>query len=687
MITCPKCNKELADGTKFCDACGEQIPEAVFCPNCGTQTTSDTAFCPNCGTTLNAEATPATEAPVAEAAAPAFAIPKVQLPKLPFNLTKKLIAMVCSGVALVVVVAILFSTIFTGGNGNFALYIKEKELFYSGLSGKPFQVTTDLVDMDGVSNGMIASNLDDLVDTQISKDGKTIFFMDKYDGSGATLYVRTINKPKKEAVKIDSNVTSYQITPSGKLVTYKKDGNLYQHNLKDKEKIASDVSDFCVSEDGKKLFFTDDEGDLYFKQKGKDKEKLDSEISSLQFVNEKFNTVYYTKEDTLYKKVVGKDKVKIASDVSSVITVYESGEMYFVKDNSEDVTLMDYVEDDMKAADAAMVEPEYPEYPDISYSDYSSFDEYDAAYDAALDEYYAARDEYYDAVDEWYDKEDRDELREELKDATVEITIKQLYYFNGKKETLVSGSYTDWEDLAYEAPVIVFSSCEQKEVEKVKLSEIDSVRDIEGMIDDALDSSSSASVAVKDAVTAIDDEYANDFTVDQKGKNIYFCGEADDEGNADLYKMTVSGKKVSDPKSYDSDVYGYSVTEKGDVLYYKDADMEDYCAELYLNKKSIDSDVDIWSAELLEDGKILYTSDESLKIATKGGKATTIADDVEDYTVAPDGKIIYLADYSEKNSKGTLFVYSGGKKSKQIDDDVVALINVYKMENGVYYAY
>lgn len=30
MITCPKCNKELSDDTKFCDGCGAQIFETFL---------------------------------------------------------------------------------------------------------------------------------------------------------------------------------------------------------------------------------------------------------------------------------------------------------------------------------------------------------------------------------------------------------------------------------------------------------------------------------------------------------------------------------------------------------------------------------------------------------------------------------------------------------------------------------
>ena len=58
MITCPKRGKELEDGTKFCDNCGTQIFEVVFCPNCVEQTSSEFAFCQRCGAPLaeNAEA-------------------------------------------------------------------------------------------------------------------------------------------------------------------------------------------------------------------------------------------------------------------------------------------------------------------------------------------------------------------------------------------------------------------------------------------------------------------------------------------------------------------------------------------------------------------------------------------------------------------------------------------------------
>ena len=74
MITCPKCQKQLEDGTKFCDSCGEQIVETTFCPNCGNVNGADCAFCLTCGAPLNGEPAPAApEAPAAAAAPSAFA--------------------------------------------------------------------------------------------------------------------------------------------------------------------------------------------------------------------------------------------------------------------------------------------------------------------------------------------------------------------------------------------------------------------------------------------------------------------------------------------------------------------------------------------------------------------------------------------------------------------------------------
>lgn len=50
MKTCPKCNHENKDTSKFCEECGSKLIEAPkLCPECGTKLNGTPKFCPECG--------------------------------------------------------------------------------------------------------------------------------------------------------------------------------------------------------------------------------------------------------------------------------------------------------------------------------------------------------------------------------------------------------------------------------------------------------------------------------------------------------------------------------------------------------------------------------------------------------------------------------------------------------------
>lgn len=227
MITCPKCNKELSDGTKFCDSCGAPIFEAIFCPNCGKQTSTEFAFCQSCGASI-------TETPVEEQPATA----PTEKKKLP----KKAIMFGGIGVA-VVAVLILVISLFSGGGGkgknNYALYLKDSEIFFTDLKkgSKAWQVTSRLVDTDDVDDGDLAGYYAVVLglSTYMSEDGKYIFFPDKVDNDdeGFNLYYKEVAKPDAEAIKIDSDIQYYTVNTFGTIVTYLKgeERNLYQYKM------------------------------------------------------------------------------------------------------------------------------------------------------------------------------------------------------------------------------------------------------------------------------------------------------------------------------------------------------------------------------------------------------------------------------------------------------------------------
>ncbi len=687
-MNCPKCNTPLADGAQFCENCGEKVvaaaaqPQTIFCPNCGMQTSSEFAYCQNCG------------ASVAEKKPKEPKEPKTPKESKPVQIPKKLIGMGVAAVAVILVIVLLASLIFGGSSkNNYALYIKDSEIYYNDFSGDPMQVTNRLFDMSvsGLTNAYLESNAYEIgYYNRLSADGKILFFVDKIDAtsdsSGAySLFYRYINKPKQEAVKIDSDVLSYVINEKANCVTYLKKGDtenvLYQHDLKEKEKIDSGVDDYYVSDDGKKIIYTNIEGNLYLKNSGKDKEKLESEVTSIQYIDEKLSTVYFVKEDSLYKKSGTKDKEKIASGVNDVLYMYESGEMYYTKSEAGEVSLLNYVEDDKKDADAAMTEPTRP-----SRSNYSSTTDYNAAYAA----YQTARDEY-DA------KVTRDSLRTTLSEMTMEQQSYTLCYFDGKEEKVITESYVEYSSrAAEERAVIVYKTYNQTSVSKVKLSEITNVYDVQSMVTAALYSASDYYIAIKEAATLVDTTEGTAFDIDEAGKNVYYIDDISEPSTdsisdystyGDLYKIEIS-KTVGKAELFDSDVstyYSYFVADD-QYLYFKD--VKDGKGELYINKTKIDYDVRIAYVSYLEDSKkVAYYTDWStekqygtLKTATLKGKTTKVADDVHSYRITPDEQILYIYDFSLTSYKGELYLFKG-KKAEKIDDDVVAILPIIQMDN------
>lgn len=686
MTICPNCNKQLADGVKFCNACGTPITETVFCRNCGAKISADAAFCKNCGAAtvknepevVNYSAQAAVENvnPIQDEKAVEPQPQVVPIAKPKRKVSKKLVAVCCSIVAVIVAATIILLTLFGGGVNNYGLYIKNNQMYYIDISGdEPLQITTELYEGAIENNDMV--NVGNVLGryTHLTKDGKKLFFVDKINQTSLSLYYRNLDNKKESAIKIDSDVLSYSVSEDGNLVTYIKgfggENTLYQHNLVTKEKIASEVTTFVVSNDGEKIGYLDKNGGMYLKYSGKDKEKLDRDVTNVLHINDDFDTVYYLKEHDLYKKTEGEEKVKIDSKISSVICVYDSGEIYYVKEGTKEVLMTDYIDDDKKAEDAALYKDSLPEYP--NYSDYENYNDY-----------WDACDKYEEAYDNWYDKEARDELREELNGKKATVNIKELYFYNGESKKLLTDSYNSHSGAANESPIIIFASYTLDTKSKVKLSEISYVSQVEELIQNAFNTSSGdKQIAIKDKVSKFEQNNAVSFEISKDGKTVYYLDDYSGEKSVgDLYKVEISDDKLGKRELYEKEVY-YSITltEDGKILYYKDVDK--YKGTLYIDKKKVDDDVSTYVNYFEDDEMLVYIVDYNsekhygtLKCYTDG-KAVKIKDDVYNYTVTPGGEIMYLYDYSTSSYEGDLYIYDGGE-SEKIDSDVMVLIPVYE---------
>lgn len=684
MITCPSCGTQLQDGLKFCANCGKQIPENTFCMNCGAKVGAGDVFCQSCG------APTGTGQGSAVNSEPVTSKPKV-------NILKKALMFGGIGVAAIVVL-ILATSLLGGGKGksNYGLYIKDGEIYYNTLSGKEsWQVTERLVKEDELEAMDLAAEAYTInTYCTMSEDGKILFFPDKISGDddGCSLYYRYINKPKKDAERIDSDIITYMVNEAGNLVTYlTSGGSLYQHDLKEKEKVASHVSEFRVSGDGKKIIYMSTEDDLYLVESGKDKEKLEGEIGSISYVTEDFSTVYYMKKGDLYKQELGKDREKIDSNVELLLNAYDTGELYYLKSHSAADSLMDHVEDDMAEADASVTKPVYPSKP--YWWEYDTTAEYNVAYA----EYERAREVYEATIDAYYEKQSREELRDELRNETWERDEYTLYYYDGKEEVEVTDTFAFYSwGVATEVPVLAFSMYEDNAMDKIKFSEITSAYDVEIMIQEARAEAARQYIALGAEVTQLEQEGAKSFKVDSQGKNVYFLSDISEDDCGDLYKIKISGKKVGEAKLYDSDVYTtYFNYEEGEKLvYFKD--VEGYEGDLYINKEEVDKDVRIGNFSYAgETETLIYIQDwdsedlcGTLK-TWKNGKTKEIAEDVYRYQLMPKEQILYLCDYSTKYYEGELYLYKNGK-AKKVDDDVVTLLAIYDTKykgEGYYYSW
>ena len=172
MIICPKCKKELKDGSKFCDACGAKITDTIFCPNCGNKTSKESAFCEHCGTAIKKNVTAETKAEEKSQNKE-----KRNFDKLPKRFR-------FGAIAIVVVLLIVFvgKQFVGGGNQEYCLYLKDGQMVYDDYSKDgDYKLTSHLTDevsasYFGPDQGYIVSRF-----VSFSENGKYVFYPDKYD--------------------------------------------------------------------------------------------------------------------------------------------------------------------------------------------------------------------------------------------------------------------------------------------------------------------------------------------------------------------------------------------------------------------------------------------------------------------------------------------------------------------------
>ena len=732
MNTCPNCHAPVADGCRFCGACGAPIPQEpvaptkvpapgdakpapTTCPNCGKTLPSGARFCQSCGAPITAQAEPAaaqTEPAAAQAEpAAAQAEPIAAWAEAPTARTRDAAASAkntitakvkaagsrssaegtpkrkkptakiigISAVAVVLVVAIILGITLIPGKhaSNTAIYLKDGNLCVLPNVKK----NADLLTMQMVSDpDALQGDITGLWDYQdstnacsgcgatLSKDGSKLFYISTDLETEIRLCYIDLKAKNATPVRISGGV----------------------------------VLAFSVNESATLVTFMRDDNNLYQydMQSGK-AEKIASDLEECFVASRDGSKIVYTTENGLYLYSSLGQTEKLSNDYCSQVYTPDDAlsTIYYV---DEDDTLFcnktGKAEDSFKIASG--VDTLYgltengvyytTDSKTVTMYDYVNQDllsvdpdslerpEYPFSFEYDTDAEYQAAMKQYKADMEVY--EHANDLRELQKDlAREQYTLVTLNYFNGSSASVVAedvfrGSISSADTYAHAAAVLEYT---YPDPEKAAALTVD---DMEAIIDSNYSYASTASnhihnkicsssVAVNGTACASDlDIYRICLTED--GQTACIITKNADNSDIDLYQAGISGNSLQTPTQIASDIDDLQIIGNN-VVFWQDS-------AVFVNNARIDDDVLADHVAFRDDGSFVYLvgeeDDNSYQLKSyKDGKTTTIADDVFNFGFTTGGELLYLRDYNTNRSAGTLYLYNG-KDSTKLDDDVFLIL-------------
>lgn len=632
-----------------------------------------------------------------------------------------IVGIAAAAVALTVAGIIFIPQIFDGGSDKYngAFYIADGKLNVAYKGKKTNKVSGPYVSSYSYYN------------SKMSADSKYLFYYDSMLGNFCRTDVKNGNF--KDAVEIDSGISTYSINPEGTKIMYIADGSkLYTFDMKEKKKIDSDVKGFCTNSDLSAVVYqTSSDNKLYFKDKDKEPEKIAND-AKLVFCSEDLSVIYYKKDNDLYVKKTGAEPKKIVSDIkfrsyydeyssvsssssispaqgmvsslsvsgSSIYSVTKDGKFFYTAKSEKSLPATDFFEDDMAESDKNIKEPDPNDskYKKKSSSFFSSY-----------------TDEYYELRDKYREKERRDSFRERLKDENVSLDVYQLYFYDGQKSTLVSDmvnyvSYTPEQTFNTQGTVkyaencvLAYSAYNKNSVEKVKMSKLSEEGNLytyyvtseakskllesnlfytqngKTSVEISGVSKMTGSVATSDLKSLY---FIQPDVKDDSNTSYYSASSYDYKGS--LYKVEFADTKARKPKKVADDVNSV-LMNKNEPVTLRNYSSSSYSGDLYINDKKIAEDVTSYCLRFFDDGSVVYYTDfrSSNSSGTlnlyDGSSSKKIADDVKDFQYIDSKNIYAIYDYS--GSKGDLIFYNGNKTEK-LDEDVSYFWSYYQMKKA-----
>ena len=512
----------------------------------------------------------------------------------------------------------------------------------------------------------------------------------------------------KNSFRISKGYNDYQLSQDQKTVYYAdpnkndKTLTLYKRALKenaDPEELLSGATDIYTDFDADILVYGEDKRDS-------DKSSVDADQNTL----------------TVYSCKPGGEPAELVSGICSIYSVDVDGgnvSFYYDRDERQEYKLYDLVSDAQQSADAAitaqdLVWPDWygPYYPDEVYEQNGSayyrtslgasfpidtselqastglsvaellanlyYDVLDLAYANAEERYNADVEEYNNKYDEWNAANNRNQMRESLKNESYTQHTRDIYHYTGSADAAPIITSIDENQFAasYEDGIFIY-----KKTAGIAGGKACDLADLNyyGEIYDHLDSGSGGgewyqNVGGVESVLDLDEESSVNDVIVLNGTEAVLRLSEDGDAWLDAYTvgdtaLTFSNTVVDDEfiglrKAQD--------TKGSDVLYFfTNVEEEDYGKlgdfNRYSSGKTEVVAKEVYGVHILEDSGTIYVGtdidvDGTEYSLVQDGKLITISDDCSGFIFLDGKQMLYIAN-------DNLYLWNG-KENRRIAKDV-----------------
>lgn len=721
----------------------------MFCTQCGAQLTEDARFCTQCGAAVNrteeptaAEEPTIVEEPSVQAPEEVSPAPVEEPTPEPRKKPGKLLWIIAAAVVVLALLAVGIVLFASGGRdtSEMVAYVTDD---YELMFLKNTREKTEAVELSDEANASaVLSAASDGKYLYFREYDEP----DDYSYEGTTLMrmeIAEIGKEGAKAEKIDSDVAGFWGLDNGGLFYYKWDDDynfdIYIHNGEQKTRLTKDAGGWDADDAREFLYYTEEDEDtctLYripLSGEGT-KETLLKGVSEIWSDWDAEILVYgeYDEEEGGYTVYTctpgGGEKEKVLENVASVLGVNTEGgkvSFYYTTRNYREQTLYDMVTDTCADSDAAILKKGYPDYPDYPYQyEYEAYylvdDGYryigyetgsgvevlfengftttdwdeavdlaismsEARWEAAQSEYNTAAAEYEKGVTAYDQAQQRQYLREDLKNWDYSTESYALYqYKDGESVKLADEVLFDSCASLPEEGIFLYQKVTGRSGKVADIEELEYSDEVYELLESqAGDEDPVWYVNVGGTESELDFDTRKVQSVSDlyllEGKDVLIRVWDGETSVLESYTLAESGLTFAKAVSDDADYIWSGSFEGKEALYFMEEYDEERCEGdliCFADGQRREIVRNVCNAYFLKDGGVAYALGEREPLddysavyelqVKQGDKWVAVADDCQKYIQILDSeRVLYISD-------DDLYLWDG-KENRRIARDVLSV--------------